>query len=105
MLEAITYTMSQAIDRIVDGLRLEWKTHTAWAFVANTIFHDSGKYPNGLRYYVDHRGDKFMYWIGSNLTCYQCESLDHGKQLCLADYRTRFRAEIEKAGWNTSTRG
>lgn len=91
------YTMQQAIYRIVDWLVLEWEPHTAWAFVATTILHDSGKDPRGLRYYVDHRGDRFMYWIGANLTCHQCESIEHGQQLCLEDYKARFQAEIEKA--------
>ncbi|CAB4191452.1 hypothetical protein UFOVP1229_32 [uncultured Caudovirales phage] len=81
-----TYTMSQAIDRIIDGLRLEWVEHEQGHWVAITQFCTYMANEGGLSWWRVGTGD-----------VKPCDSIEHGKQLCLADYRTRFRAEIEKA--------
>lgn len=89
-----TYTILQAIDRIVDGLRLDWVEDSSSSVVFGGVSSCAtmfGKYrvnwgnsavffPNVMRGYREY-----------------ADSIDHGKQLCLEDYRTRFRAELEKA--------
>lgn len=80
-----TYTISQAIDRIVDGMRLEWE-----------------KPPRGSVWRADGLGATYfaandVWWADGDGVDHECELLEHAKAQCLADYRTRFRAEIEKA--------
>jgi len=77
-----------SIAQHIDGLRLEWKKGDYWECVAQTVLHDAGD-NRGLRYYVDHRGDSFMYWFGTWLMCHPCDSIDHGKQLCEQDFKSR----------------
>lgn len=79
-----TYTMQQAIDRIVDGLVLEWVVSPIADYCrAVTVM---GNYYT----YADR-------WIDIFDNEFPCESMDHAKELCLRDYKSRFRAEIEKA--------
>lgn len=79
-----TYTMPQAVDKIVDGLVLEW--------VVSPIAD--------YRRAVTVMGNYYTYadrWIDIFDNEFPCESMDHAKELCLRDYKSRFRAEIEKA--------
>lgn len=79
-----TYTMQQAIDKIVDGLVLEWVASPITDYCrAVTVI---GKYYT----YADR-------WIDIFDNEFPCESMDHAKELCLRDYKSRFRSGIEKA--------
>ena len=77
------YTLAEAIDKILDGLRLEWEEDAFY-----------GKCSIDYRIYKNSYG----HWYSSRqFGPRPCDSIDHGKQLCLADYKNRFRAEIERA--------
>lgn len=85
-----TYTMSQAIDRIVDGLRLEWARWETSDYVVTESF-DGWYLATTHRAYF--RRSQECAW--SEL--WEVDGIEENKKYCLADYRTRFRAEIEKA--------
>ena len=92
-----TYTMSQAIDRTVDGLRLEW-VGSAQRQAAETVFGEYVVYESGTC-----SGDASWFWhmeeyASGDYEADGCaDNMTHAKAQCLADYRTRFRAELEKA--------
>ncbi|CAB4191425.1 hypothetical protein UFOVP1229_29 [uncultured Caudovirales phage] len=86
-----TYTMSQAIDRIVDGLGLEWKDDDVGGRVRR-ITSSNGIFAS---YRVVEFGDRFVAVIPSGNVV--CGSIQHGQQLCLNVEKRRFRAEIENA--------
>ena len=86
------YTLAEAIDKILDGLRLEW-------------FERDGRNVTG------HLAESFDGWyLATYHKAYfrrsqQCEwfelrevgGIEENKNYCLADYKSRFRAEIERA--------
>ena len=82
-----TYTISQAIDKIVDGLVLEW-VDDANDSTAVAIF--------GIVYEVKTNGRRIEWWCRGSGYNY-CGTKDTAKSQCLDDYKSRFRAEIEKA--------
>ena len=101
-----TYTMQQAIDRIVDGLVLEWVDYGELVRVENnwlgyfTVRSDKIIRPTGVTVeyawgFRAHDGrdtpERPRYVRG------KCKSFESGKAACLELYRARFRAEIEKA--------
>lgn len=88
------YTMQQAIDRIVDGLALEWVDDTQFGKGSIKTAVTTESLMIDYRIYKNNYG----HWYSSTMfTARPCKSFDHAKQLCLDDYRKRFRVEIERA--------
>ncbi len=90
------YTLAEAIDKIVDGLRLEWlRPHPSESYVDES-YVDAESFDGWYRSTPD--AAYFRRSHECSWTVIQ-ESLggESNKAACLADYKTRFRAEIERA--------
>lgn len=81
-----TYTMQQAIDKIVGGLVLEW-------VVITTEYSECTMM--GWKYRLEFDGQGWFYAINDRQYT-RCATYDDGANYCLDDYKSRFRAEIER---------
>lgn len=92
------------IDQIVDGVTLEWiaepqGTGDFWGSKKNRV---AVKTESGMSRVWEEHGE-YWYSLPSSpihpqvFDYVRCDSIAHGKELCLADYKSRFRAEIERA--------
>lgn len=96
-----TYTMQQAIDRIVDGLCLVWGGRIE-RVAAKTVFGEYVVYLAGTEshgqwwsWHLEQVGGDYI----ANGEVDACDDDGRLKALsdCLADYKSRLRAELEKA--------
>ncbi len=83
------YTLAEAIDKIVDGLRLEWRVVTSEYSYSECVIGAS-------MYRLQFDGQGWFYAINKRRYT-RCATYEDGQNYCLADYKTRFRAEIERA--------
>jgi len=96
-----TYTMQQAVDKIVDGLVLEWDGRTE-RVAAKTVFGEYVVYLAG----TESHGQWWSWHLepvgGDYIANGEVDASGEDGRLkalreCLDDYKSRFRAEIEKA--------
>lgn len=86
-----TYTMSQAIDRIVDGLRLEWKDDGPRGRIKN----DWTAIRRGVMYRVIQFHDRIV--CITPLANIVVDSVLAGKDICLTEVKNEVQAELEQA--------
>lgn len=70
------------LSQLIDGLRLEWVDEGRWSTARTSI---------GKRYGVSKFAGQCYYMTPSSNRI-DCDSIDDGKALCLADYKQRVRA-------------
>lgn len=73
------------IDQIVDGVTLEWEEFRSFPLAVRC--------QTGYGRYLVNSDN---YWFPDSNDV-RCDSIEAGQAACLADYRQRFRAELERA--------